>query len=296
MTWTFRLEETLKNQNYNRHGNYDLNNIEDDSVPLLINCAGIAARDYPFETHVAEGRNDYFFFYLYKGELEIMDERESRLMRAGHLMFYAPHTPYRYRKSDDSEMNYLWVHFTGFEAAKLMELCGFVSGKIYRVGSHDTIVQQFKDLFREFILGDVFSDFGCAAEAQKIFLSLARLALSGSSFQEGTSLFQASKEYMHRNFASNVTAEKLASMENLSQSRYRAAFRMATGLSPSEYLMGLRIRNACTLLEQTDLSIQEVAAASGYGDPFYFSRMFKKNIGFSPSVYRENMWGKSLPE
>ena len=94
---------------------------------------------------------------------------------------------------------------------------------------------------------------------------------------------------MHRNFASDVAAEQLASMENLSQSRYRAAFRKATGLSPSEYLMGLRIRNACNLLEQTNLSVQEVAAASGYRDPFYFSRIFRKNMGLSPSEYRENM-------
>ena len=283
------LGEKMKNQNYNRHGDYALNNIEDYSVPLIINCAGITALARPFETHIAEGRNDYFFFYLYKGELEIVDTSGIRLMRAGHLMFYSPHTPYRYRKTDDSEMDYLWIHFTGSEAAKLMELCGFESDLLYRVGLNEEIVQRFEDLFREFILGDAFSDSVCAAEAQKIFLSLARFALSGSPLQDSASQFQVSKEFMHRNFASDVTAEQLASMENLSQSRYRAAFRKATGLSPSEYLMGLRIRNACNLLEQTNLSVQEVAAASGYGDPFYFSRIFRKNMGLSPSEYRENM-------
>ncbi len=258
-------------------------------MPLIINCAGITALSRPFETHITEGRNDYFFFYLYKGELEIVDGSEVRLMRAGHLMFYSPHTPYRYRKTDTSDMNYLWIHFTGFEAASLMKLCGYESGQLYRVGLNEDIVQRFEDLFREFILGDAFSDAVCAAEAQKIFLSLARLALSGSPLQDSASQFQTSKEYMHRNFASDVTAEQLANMENLSQSRYRAAFRKATGLSPSEYLMGLRIRNACTLLEQTDLSIQEVAAASGYGDPFYFSRIFRKNMGLAPSEYRTKL-------
>ena len=115
----------MKNQNYNRHNDYTLNNIEDYSVPLIINCAGITALNRPFETHIAEGRNDYFFFYLYKGELEIVGEAESRLMRAGNLMYFTPHTPYRYRKTDESEMDYLWIHFTGSEAAKLMDLCGF---------------------------------------------------------------------------------------------------------------------------------------------------------------------------
>lgn len=279
----------MKNQNYNRHNDYNLNNIEDYSEPLIINCAGITALNRPFETYIAEGRNDYFFFYLFKGELEIVNEIESQLMRAGNLMYFAPHTPYRYRKTDESEMDYLWIHFTGSEAAKLMELCGFESGQLQWVGFHEDVVQRFGDLFREFIRNDAFSDLACAAEAQKIFLSLARLALSDSPLRDGSHLFQVSKEYMHRNFASEITAEQLAAMENLSQSRYRAAFRKATGLSPSEYLMGLRIRNACTMLEQTDLSVQEVASASGYSDPFYFSRIFRKNMGLAPTEYRGSM-------
>ncbi len=279
----------MKNQNYNRHGDYALNNIEDYTVPLIINCAGITALNRPFETHHSEGRNDFFFFYLYKGELEIVDTSQSRIMRAGNLMYFAPHTPYRYRKTDESEMDYLWIHFTGSEAAKLMQLCGFMPGELYWVGLNEDVVHRFNDLFREFIRNDTFSDSVCAAEAQKIFLSLARLALSDSPSQDGSQFFQVSKEYMHRNFASDITAEQLASLENLSQSRYRAAFRKATGLSPSEYLMGLRIRNACTMLEQTDLSVQEVAAASGYTDPFYFSRIFRKNMGLAPTEYRINL-------
>lgn len=274
------------NQNYNRHNDYALNNIEDYTVPLIINCTGITALSRPFETNHPEGRNDFFFIYLYKGELEIVNGSESQIMRAGNLMYFSPHTPFRYRKTDESEMDYLWIHFTGSEAAHLMDLCGFTSGQLHWVGLHEDIVQRFGDLFWEFIRNDAFSDSVCAAEAQKIFLSLARLALSDSPLQDGSHLFQVSKEYMHRNFASEITADQLASMENLSQSRYRAAFRKATGLSPYEYLMGLRIRNACTLLEQTDLSVQEVASASGYIDPFYFSRIFRKNMGVAPSEYR----------
>ncbi len=274
------------NQNYNRHNDYTLNNIEDYTVPLIINCTGITALSRPFETNHPDGRNDFSLIYLYKGELEIVNGSESQIMRAGNLMYFSPHTSFRYRKTDESEMDYLWIHFTGSEAARLMDLCGFSSGQLHWVGLHEDIVQRFGDLFREFIRNDTFSDSVCAAEAQKIFLSLARLALSDSPLQDGSHMFQVSKEYMHRNFASEIAADQLAAMENLSQSRYRAAFRKATGLSPSEYLMGLRIRNACTLLEQTDLSVQEVASASGYIDPFYFSRIFRKNMGVSPTEYR----------
>lgn len=276
----------MKNQTYNRHDNYALNNIEDYQVPLLINCAGVTALSRPFETYMPEGRNDFFFFYLYKGELDVDCGGRLQPMRAGQLLCYAPHTPYRYRKTDHSEMDYLWLHFTGSEAASLLELCGFAPGRLYSIGIHEEMLSYFEALFREFIRNDAYSDAACRAEAERIFLLLARLYQSGKRLEPGLPSFQASKEYMHRNFASPVSACALASLENLSPSRYRAAFRQQNGLSPSEYLMGLRMRNACTLLEQTNLSVQEVAAASGYPDPFYFSRIFKKNIGMPPSAYR----------
>ena len=279
----------MKNQTYNRHNDYTLNNIEDYTSHLIINCAGVTALSRPFETYTPEGRNDFYFFYLYKGELEILQGDEIQHMRAGHLLYFAPHTPYRYRKTDAAEMDYLWIHFTGSGAAPLMKLCGFQSDTMYWIGLHETMIQQFGELFQEFIRNDSFSDAACAAEAEKIFLSLARLAASDRSPQANSELFQASKAYMHRNFASDISAEMLASMENLSPSRYRAVFRKQNGLSPSEYLMELRMRNACTLLEQTNLSVQEVAAASGYPDPFYFSRIFRKNMGVAPSAYRSSL-------
>lgn len=276
----------MKNQNYNRHNDFSISNREDNDAYLIINCAGVCAFSCPFETNMPQGRNDFYMIYLYKGELELQTGETVRVIHAGQMIFFAPHTPYRYRKTDDTEMDYLWVHFTGFGALQLMEKCGFAAGKLCEIGVCEEVVLAFSELFEEFIRNDFCADSACAAKACCLFVLLARLAARCGNRKEALRSFQASKEYMHRNFASEICISELARMENLSLSRYRAAFREHTGLSPSEYLVGLRMRNACTMLEQTDLSVQEVAQASGYEDSLYFSRIFRKNIGLSPSQYR----------
>ena len=71
-----------------------------------------------------------------------------------------------------------------------------------------------------------------------------------------------------------------------SSSYFRKLFKEVTGLSPIMYFNRMRIEYAKTLLRQdSTLSIKEIAASSGFPDPYYFSRVFKKITGYSPSDY-----------
>jgi YesN/AraC family two-component response regulator len=54
-----------------------------------------------------------------------------------------------------------------------------------------------------------------------------------------------------------------------------------------DYLIHLRIQKACQLLDNTTLQVKEIAAVSGFDDPYYFSRIFKKVMGRSPVDYRK---------
>jgi AraC family transcriptional regulator len=65
--------------------------------------------------------------------------------------------------------------------------------------------------------------------------------------------------------------------------RYKAVF----GLSPSEHVLELRMRHACSLLTGTTFSLDTIAEACGYETGFYLSRIFTKKMGMSPSAYRK---------
>ena len=59
--------------------------------------------------------------------------------------------------------------------------------------------------------------------------------------------------------------------------------------SPMQYILSIRINNAVSLLETTDYNVTEISNIVGYDNPLYFSRIFKKQKGVSPSEYRKTL-------
>lgn len=90
------------------------------------------------------------------------------------------------------------------------------------------------------------------------------------------------KEHLDQPLQASVLAERA----HVSLSHYFALFKRRTGATPIGYFIHLRIRRACELLQTTALTVKEVAAALGYEDPFYFSRVFKATVGQAPTEYR----------
>ena len=60
-------------------------------------------------------------------------------------------------------------------------------------------------------------------------------------------------------------------------------------MSPMQYIISLRIANAQRLLGTMDYNVTEIASIVGYDNPLYFSRLFKKQTGLSPSEYRKHL-------
>ena len=80
--------------------------------------------------------------------------------------------------------------------------------------------------------------------------------------------------------------ERLASLCNLSTSRFHTIFKKLTGMAPISYLQHMRLRKARTLLLNSGSQIKKVAFEVGYADEFHFSRQFQKYFGCSPSKMR----------
>ena len=92
--------------------------------------------------------------------------------------------------------------------------------------------------------------------------------------------------YLESNYTNNISVQSLADSIGLNRSYLHRLFKSATGSSVQEYLLDLRIRKACTLLKSTVLPIAIISLSVGYEDTLYFSRLFKKKKGASPSRYR----------
>jgi AraC-like DNA-binding protein len=83
-----------------------------------------------------------------------------------------------------------------------------------------------------------------------------------------------------------LSSADLAEKCGMSQTAFRQAFQKVTGRNPHQYFEQLRIERAAQALLQTERSINSIARAEGYDDPYHFSRVFKRVMGASPNQFR----------
>ncbi len=92
-------------------------------------------------------------------------------------------------------------------------------------------------------------------------------------------------QYMHQNINTRVTVNELSELVQLSSSYLSRTFKETTGYSVIEYFNKIKIDKAKEQLIEGDKKVKEVAQALGFIDEFYFSRIFKKFEGISPSEF-----------
>jgi len=99
-------------------------------------------------------------------------------------------------------------------------------------------------------------------------------------------------DYMEKNYWDKINLSRLARQVNLNESYLCRVFKKETGKSIINYLNDIRMEKAGELLKQSQVTVKEVAASVGIGDPFYFSKIFSKYYGISPTEYKNKVLSK----
>ncbi|MCE5168601.1 helix-turn-helix domain-containing protein [Paenibacillus profundus] len=106
-----------------------------------------------------------------------------------------------------------------------------------------------------------------------------------SQKQNRNESIQRTIDFMEQRYMERVQVGKLPDMAGMTSSSYCRAFKRKTGMTPGEYLTNVRVQRAKDLLSMSHHSIKDVAQGVGFQDELYFSRVFKKSAGLSPTIY-----------
>lgn len=103
---------------------------------------------------------------------------------------------------------------------------------------------------------------------------------------ESRSIVEHALEYIHAHYMEPLNLKKLASLHDLEVKKFAYAFHKYVGLFPIDYVIRHRMARASELLATSRCSVSDIAESVGYSDAHYFSRLFKKHVGCSPSEFR----------
>lgn len=94
--------------------------------------------------------------------------------------------------------------------------------------------------------------------------------------------------YISSHITSRLSISELAGRCTVSETVYRRQFKALTGISPVQYIARLKIEKACELLQEYDMSLNDISDFLGFNDIGYFHRVFKKLTGVTPNEFRES--------
>lgn len=262
----------------------DQSNIASTKHPLIVNCAGNYASDYLFTTDKKLGRLDYQLIYVNSGQLTMFYDDREIIAKAGNIVLLPPKIPYKYTNLGSEKISYFWVHFTGSEVeTRLEEYSLKPFPMVYTTRSRNHIKQRYYAIFDAFSRRAIYLERELSALLEHLLITVARSIIKDG---ENQSTLSRSIEYIGANYSDSIRIAKLAEIEHLSVSRYNFLFKQQLGISPTKYILSLRMSSAKELINSTDLSIKQIGIMCGYDDAPFFCKTFKSFFGVSPMEYR----------
>lgn len=195
-----------------------------------------------------------------------------------------------YGAKEDSPWTIYWIHFSGNLAPHYAAGCNVphqikpgINSRIHNRGL------LFEEIYRTL-------DSGYHIEGLRYAMSLFHHYLGtllylreyrrAGNHSDEQNIVDATVHFMTENIERSLTLAEISSFSGFSPSYLSAVFKARTGHSPLSYFNLLKIRHACLLLDETDMKINSVCHKVGITDPYYFSRVFSKVMGMSPTAYR----------
>ncbi len=228
-------------------------------------------------------RDHYLLHYVVSGGGTYTLGGRSYAVRAGQIFLAWPNTLIRYSADERDPWEYYWLGFTGPDAAALIAQSGLRPDAPVRTIGFGRSLQRY--------ITAIYDARGQSAWSRTQMLGYAYLVLGKlvEGREESASpadMVDKAAEYISNNYTDQITVDDIAASAGVSRSWLYRGFQRRFGKSPLAYLEDLRLHYAKQLLTGTELRVSEIAYSVGYLDALYFSKVFSRRTGLSPTAYR----------
>lgn len=252
------------------------------TLPFWVAQAGEYHCDKSFLAGSFEHGQHYQFYYHLAGEAEVAHKQGCFALHPGDLVLIPHNTPFTYVAQYGLRIHWFALSGAFSHLGREQQVLRLSLGQ-------DPALEEVFVLLRETLILD---QPGSALRAVSLVYELLALIEARRSAPTPQTAYpdvvRVALSYIHEQYKRPFVAQELADFCGVSPAHLRFLFQKWVGESPQQSHTRRRIELAERLLTQQDLPIGEVAKRVGYADPYYFSRVFKKQTGVRPSQFRHS--------
>lgn len=273
-------EKTMEKEIYN--GNLsDVYDPRTNKFLTVISCG--VHMDSKHVTVREIGRRDWHLLYVESGEMLVTIDGVCENVGEGDFVIYPPGKPQRYEQRGGV---CYWAHFTGTNVREILKDAGLYDRVLFRTGrGRRPVPRIFDRMIYRYATDLKLRELSLSAELVSLLAELGK-AVDGDARAEVDDRLYPVIVHMNKHCFEEADLDLYADMVGVSRGRFMHLFKEAMGVSAYSYIIDLRIGKADELLLSSEMSIAQVAYETGFSDPLYFSRIFRKRRGLSPEMFR----------
>jgi AraC-like DNA-binding protein len=245
-----------------------------------------------YSSHWEWGRVLHEFQLIYitkgKGVFKTID-RTPRSIEAGTVFMLFPEVWHWFSPTLKTGWDEYWVGFDGSYPYALVEE-GFYTPKepVFTVGLHDSLLKHFLNIIDLVHREPPGYQLQAGAAVVQILADILAIMRQNRQSSEAEQIVQKAKFIFEENKYAAIEMESIAQSLGLDYPQFRRIFKDYTGLPPYQYFLQIKINKAKSLLREQHFTVKEVAHMLSFENQYYFSRLFKRKTGITPSRWQRD--------
>lgn len=228
----------------------------------------------PNDTMTYETTRSAFIIPI-SGHSEIYFSNQKFIAEPGKVIHGCPHKKVSFNVIGDEPFHHINIYYSNYSTE------GNYSNSTFEFNVDNFI--QLISLLEELYLICNSSNVKKQLKKEVVFQSLISMMFSTTnSINSQKELIENSVQYIKENYRHQITLQSLADRYNKSPDQFSYLFYKYMKIRPIDYIIQFRLKKSFEMLKE-GYKVREVASYIGYEDPYYFSRLFKKHFGLSPS-------------
>lgn len=253
------------------------------NMPISIENIGYTS---PNARYCMTRTNNKYFVFEYvvsgKGYLEI--DGKTYLVGAGDVYCIQPGYDHTYYADPQDPYEKIWINFFSDFFVDVFKAFGISGTFVFKDCKCVHLFQELQRLSKTSSLSDEI----CYQICSVLFQIVCLMAESTQEKKRISDVARQTKEMLDNSLYSNITVEEIAEKLHFSKIQISREFYKYYGQTPYNYLLSMKIKMAEKLLLKSSFTVSMISDKLAFTDPHYFSRIFKKKTGVSPSEYRQS--------